>query len=547
MLSQLDIRDVVLIEKLSLDGNAGLVALTGETGAGKSILLDALGLALGARAEAALVRHGAEQASVTASFDLPKKHFVRDFLKEKDIAFADTLILRRTVGKDGRSKAYINDAPVSVQLLKETGALLVEIHGQFDNQRLLDPATHIETIDLCVGIDDKVSRLWQDWKAAKDRLKEAEIAAETFGLQEEYLRHAVKELQDLNPQPGEEATLAEKRQALLSRAKAADAFAQADEIIEGEDGLRALVGRLSFSLDRIEDAALQDGLSRLAAEVDDLSFRLSRQNQGNGTESLEEVEERYFAIKDCAKKHRCAPDDLPRALEDLSSKLRLVTDRDAALKDLRAAERTTKNEFERLAQDLTVQRKKAAEKLVKSVNAELPDLKLDKAKFQVEISALDEKDWHPRGVDRVQFLASTNPGAPAGPLHKTASGGEMSRFMLALKAVLAGSGTVPTLIFDEVDSGIGGATADAVGERLLRLAKNHQVLVITHSPQVAAKAAHHWRVEKTGGKEKVITRITPLNDAGTRVEEVARMLSGAEITKEARAQAAKLLKEKNAA
>jgi len=558
MLSSLTIQNVILIDKLTLDGDAGLLALTGETGAGKSILLDALGLALGARADAGLVRHGEEQATVTACFEPAANHPVYALLKDKAIDAKGSIILRRTVSKDGRSKAFINDSPVSVQLLGEAGELLVEIHGQFETQGLLDPATHLDTLDNYAGLagDTAVTRAaWKLWRQAKDALDRAMTDIEAARLQEEYLKYTVAELEKLDPQPGEEEVLAEKRQLLLNREKMSDAFGAATDIIEAEDGLQNLLSRLQGTLEKLSAKAdtavapLIDSLARARNEIDDIAWQIEKLKNGGerGADKLEDVEERYFALKEIAKKHRTTTDGLVAVYEDLAQKLRLITHQEDTLAELQRAVADAKQKFMAAAEKTSLKRQKAAQKLAKAVNAELPDLKLDKANFAVDcVRGVGEDSWNADGFDRVQFLVSTNPNMPAGAIHKIASGGELSRFMLALKVILAETGSIPTLIFDEVDSGIGGATADAVGERLQRLAKKYQVLVVTHSPQVAARAAHHWHVSKSGPakagqKGTVITRITPLTAVNDRQEEIARMLSGAEITKEARAQAAKLL------
>jgi len=553
MLSSLDIQNVVLIDRLSLEGDLGLVALTGETGAGKSILLDALGLALGARADAGLVRHGTPQATVTASFDLPATHPALRLIQERGIDTDGSLILRRVVTKDGRSKAFINDAPVSVQLLKETGANLIEIHGQFDTQGLLDPSSHTGVLDIFAGTTQDaqaVARSWQAWRDAVDKLDDARANIEATRLQEEYLRYTVAELDKLAPQKGEEEILADKRQRLLNREKLAEGFEQAQEILTHDDGLQSLIGRLEATLEKLslkagsQIAPLQESLTRAKGEIDDLSWQMDRILSGadSADDNLADIEERYFALKDCAKKHRCTPDDLPAVFEDLSQRLRLITHQDDALAELQAAVAAGRKNFADLAEKLSAKRQKSAGKLAKAVNAELPALKLEKAKFDVDCqTSTNDKDWGVHGFDRVRFLVATNPGAAPGALNKIASGGELSRFMLSLKLILSGSGTVPTLIFDEVDSGIGGAVADAVGERLQKLAQNCQVLVVTHSPQVAARAAQHWHVAKTEQKGTVVTRITPLVETTARQEEIARMLSGANITSEARAQAGRLL------
>jgi DNA repair protein RecN (Recombination protein N) len=555
MLTSLTIQNVILIERLTLEAGDGLLALTGETGAGKSILLDALGLALGARADSGMVRAGEEQASVTACFEMPAKHPVHALLKEKGINASDTLLLRRTVGRDGRSKAFINDAPVSVQLLKEAGALLVEVHSQFETQGLLDPATHLGVLDIYAGVDTAAVRsAYATWKAARDRLDRAMTDIEQARLQEEYLKYTVAELEKLDPQPGEEAVLAEKRQLLLNREKLSGGFEQATGIIESEDGLQPLMQKLQVVLERLSDKMpevkpLLESLSRAQGEVDDIGWQIEKLKNGSerSNDRLEDIEERYFKLKEIAKKHRTTVDGLAAIYEDLSQKLKLITNQESALAEMQKAVNAARAVFITEAEKASTKRKAAAAKLGKAVNAELPDLKLDKAKFSIDcVAAADESGWGPEGHDRVQFMVSTNPGAPAGAIHKIASGGELSRLMLALKVILAETASIPTLIFDEVDSGIGGATADAVGERLQRLAKKYQVLVVTHSPQVAARAANHWHVAKKEQKGAVTTRITALSAANDRQEEIARMLSGAEITKEARAQAAKLL-ESNAA
>ncbi|MBI1214475.1 MAG: DNA repair protein RecN [Alphaproteobacteria bacterium] len=560
MLTSLAIQNIILIDRLTLEADGGLLALTGETGAGKSILLDALGLALGMRAESGLVRHGEDQAAVAASFAPEAGHPVFALLAEKGLEVKENeeLILRRTLGKDGRSKAFINDAPVSVQLLKETGALLVEVHGQFETQGLLDPETHIEVLDGYAGLTQDAAAIraaWDSWREARARLEQALSDFEAMRLQEEYLKYTVAELEKFDPQPGEEEALAQKRHRLKNREKLDATYEEATRIIEGDEGLQSQLGKLEILFGRLADkglggdmAPLLEAVSRAGGEVNELAWQVEKlKTEGEDAgEKLEDVEDRYFGLKELAKKHRTTVDRLPEVYAELSQKLRLITHRDDALQELEKTVAAQKHKFTTLAEKASATRKKAALKLAKAVNAELPDLKLDKANFTVACErGADENSWNPNGFDTVRFLVSTNTGTPAGPIHKIASGGELSRFMLALKVILAETGSIPTLIFDEVDSGIGGATADAVGERLQRLAKKYQVLVVTHSPQVAARARHHWHVAKTGrkagGKPVTLTHITPLTDLAERQEEIARMLSGAEVTREARAQAARLL------
>ncbi|HEX2753423.1 MAG TPA: DNA repair protein RecN, partial [Alphaproteobacteria bacterium] len=396
MLTGLDIQNVVLIDRLSLEGDGGLVALTGETGAGKSILLDALGLALGARAEAGLVRHGTPQATVTASFDLPPHHAVLQLLSARGIESDGTLILRRAVNKDGRSKAFINDAPVSVQLLKETGALLIEIHGQFDTQGLLDPAGHGAVLDEFAGTTADaaaVRRAYAAWRDAMEKLDDAKAGIEATRLQEEYLRYTVAELEALAPEAGEEAILAEKRQRLMNREKLAEGFEQAQSLLTDDAGLQSQIGRLEAVLEKLAAKSenqirpLLENLSRAKGEIDDMSWQIDCIMSGadDGDERLEDIEERFFALKDCAKKHRCTPDDLPAVLTDLAQRLRLITHQDDALAELQAAVSAARQNYADLAGKLSTKRQKAAGKLAKAVNTELPALKLEKAKFDVAV------------------------------------------------------------------------------------------------------------------------------------------------------------------
>lgn len=547
MLTSLAVQNVVLIEKLVLDGQGGLLALTGETGAGKSILLDALSLALGMRADASLIRHGQETASVTASFDLAEKHPARLLLKSRDLADNETVILRRILFKDGKSKAFINDAPVTIALLRETGEKLVEIHGQFETQGLLDPASHRRVLDDFAGLQSAaaaVTKNWESWQQAKKALIQAQESIETAKTQEDYLRHVVAELEKLSPRTGEEAALAEKRTMLMNHEKLAEALNRAQAAVGGDGGAEGKISAAHGALSRIADkmpdkiapaldalAQAHSALADAAAHIDDLTAEMG------GDQNLEKIEDRYFAIKDCAKKHRCAPDDLPRLLTDLSEKLALITHQDGALKILADNSEKMKKIFVTAAENLHAKRCAASGKLAKAVMKELPPLKLAQASFIVAVEMLGENDWGAQGMDGVRFKVATNPGQPAGPIDKVASGGELARLMLALKVVLAETSNIPVLVFDEVDSGVGGATADAVGERLSRLGKKCQVLVVTHSPQVAAKADHHWIIAKSGGS----TRVTPLSSLKERQEEIARMLSGSDVTKEARAAANKLL------
>lgn len=541
MLNSLTISNVVLIESLCLQGEEGLCVLTGETGAGKSILLDALGLALGSRAESKLVRHGSEQASVTAEFDIPEG--IADFLKDREIEIEDSnIILRRTLNKDGKSKAFINDIPVSVQLLKELGNQLVEIHGQFETQGLLNPETHLPLLDSYAGINTaEINKAYGAWKEALEELDQAKADIANSKLQEEYLTYSVKELEQLNPQFGEEEILAEKRKRLMNREKSQEAFDQASQLLDDEQGILTLFGKLQAVVEKAEIEKLNEAVTRAKLELEEVAYQIENYKSGAGEDekSLEEIEDRYFDLKDCARKHRATVDELPKVLEELSHKLRLITHQEDELDKLEKEVEENKNQFIKLAELLSKKRSASAKALDKAVNAELPALKLDKAKFIIEVEKND--DWNINGFDRVRFLVSTNPQTPAGPINKIASGGELARFMLALKVVLAETGTVSTLIFDEVDSGIGGATADAVGERLARLADKYQILVVTHSAQVAARGNSHWVISKSDKGGKTCTGVKVLASLKEREEEIARMISGAKVTDEAKAAAAKLL------
>jgi len=557
MLSNLIIRDVVLIDQLDLEFKSGLGVLTGETGAGKSILLDSLGLATGARAEARLVRHGCEQASVTAVFDLTDGHEVLEVLADQEIALdGEPLILRRTLGADGRSRAFVNDQPVSIGLLKSIGEALVEVHGQFDNQRLLKPDAHLGLLDAFaghVGLVATARQAFKDWRRAREEREQAEAEAETARRDEEYIRHAVEELNALAPEAGEEEALAQQRTMMMMGEQLVEALSEATEQAAGHNGgetklqnaVRALErvaekadGRLDAAIAAFDRAldGLADGVTEINRLTSDLDLDPAR---------LEEVEERLFALRALARKHNVPVDQLAALAERMNRQLASIEDGSAVLAKLMAAEAEALKAFEKAAKALSASRQAAAGELDAKVAAELAGLHLDRARFVTEVAALDEEDWRATGMDRVQFLVATNPGTPPGPLNKIASGGEMARFMLALKVVLAEADPVSTLVFDEVDAGVGGAVAEAVGERLGRLGAGGQVLVVTHSPQVAARGRHHWRVSKSATandtvESRVWTTVEPL-DAAQRKEEIARMLAGRQVTDEARAAADRLL------
>jgi DNA repair protein RecN (Recombination protein N) len=558
MLTALSIREVVLIERLELSFGAGLTVLTGETGAGKSILLDSLGLALGARADAALVRAGAEQASVTACFDHAPQAALA-LLAEQGLEAEEGLLLRRIVGRDGRSRAFVGDQPVGVGLLRRLGTLLVEVQGQHEQMGLADPATHAALLDafgVPVRLRHDAAAAWRAWHDALSALTEARAVAVAAARDEDWLRHAVEELATLAPLPDEESQLAAQRQALQAGERRAEAIAAALAELTPRDrraqgpaaALRAAVRALHrlaspragepdglaapaiAALERAEEALAEaeTALSRLAAEAEADPRR------------LEQTEERLFALRAAARKHAVAPAELPGLLDSLAARLISLESGAAEVERLAAAATAARGVFVESAKRLTKARQDAAERLTRAVARELPPLRLDKARFVVEVAPLEEAGWGPGGADSVRFLVATNPGQEPGPLARVASGGELSRLMLALKVVLASGSAIPTLVFDEVDSGVGGATAAAVGERLARVAERVQVLVVTHSPQVAARGAAHLRVAKAVARGRASTGVEPL-DARARREEIARMLAGETITEAARAAADDLL------
>ena len=560
MLQSLSIRDFVLIEKLDLsfardaavglDGS-NLGALTGETGAGKSILIDALGLALGARAEPGVVRRGAAQASIAVAFDLARNHAAHAILTEQGLDHEDVLTLRRTIGADGRGRAFVNDQPASVALLRRLGDTLVEIQGQMDQHGLLDMATHRGSLDAFAGLDkqgEAVRGAWTAWRAAEQARADAESAAAAARRDEDFLRHAVKELEALAPKADDEETLAAERQSMRAGTALGAAVTQAlGELEQGKGAVHALstahrliernvdkaAGRLDAPLAALERALSEatEAHALLETARDALEFDPTR---------LEKIEERLFALRALARKHSVSVPDLAPLAEKMSAQLAALDSGETGLKKLAAAAKAARAQYVAAAEALAAARRKGAARLDKAVGSELAPLKLDKAKFVTEVAPLAEAEWSAAGTDRVQFTVATNPGAPPAPIARIASGGELSRFLLALKVCLAKVGDAATIVFDEVDSGIGGATAAAVGERLKRLAKDVQVLVVTHSPQVAAIADRHWLIRKTTTRTAASTDVLALDAKGRR-EEIARMLSGAEVTAEARAAADRLL------
>jgi len=551
MLLSLAIRDLVLIDRLDLDFGPGLSVLSGETGAGKSILLDALGLALGLRADSGLVRAGAAQAAATAEFALAADHPARPLLDAAGLdPGGERLVLRRVLGADGRSRAFIDDQPASIGLMSRIGETLVEVHGQFDRHGLLDPGTHRDTLDAFGGYPDALAALgaaWRQWRAAAAEGEAAAAAQAKARADEAWLRHVRDEIAALQPRPGEESELAGRRQLMSNRERLAEALDAAMGLLSGEGGEAALHGAARL-LEKVRDKAgtrldpALAALERAAIEAAEASAQVTQaaRDLGRDADSLEAVEERLFALRGLARKHGVAVDALADLGADIGARLALIDDGGDRLAQLLRNEVAARSAFRAAADAVSGKRRAAAQALDKAVMRELPPLKLEAARFATMVSAHGENEWGEHGADRVRFEVATNRGAPLGPLARILSGGELARFMLAIRLVLSRAMPASTLVFDEVDSGIGGATAAAVGDRLRRLAADRQILVVTHSPQVAALGEDHWRVEKSRRGNATVTTAQRLNEAERR-EEIARMLSGSAVTAAARAAAASLM------
>ncbi|HEX7849424.1 MAG TPA: DNA repair protein RecN [Sphingomonas sp.] len=551
MLTSLAIRDVVLIEALELDFGAGLGVLTGETGAGKSILLDALGLALGARADSGLVRQGAAQAVVTASFDTPHDGGpIASLLAENalEVDPGEPLIIRRIVKADGGSRGFVNDQPASAGLLRELAQYLVEVHGQHDDRGLLNPRGHRALLDAFgrshAGV---VAQAYRTWRDAEDALAVARAEIDAAARDRDYLAHAVAELRQLAPEPGEEEALSERRRTTQRAEKIAEDMAALDEYLGGSDGGLARLRQAARVLERVADAhpALAEALAALDRAINDGAIAedqmaVAQRALTFDPRALEEDEARLFDLRAMARKHRVQPDDLAQLAEDMAGRLATIEAGEEGLVQLDRRVAETRAAYEAAADALSAERHAAATRLDAAVAGELAPLKLDAARFRTMIETLPDEQWGPGGKDRAEFEIATNPGAPFAPLTKIASGGELSRFILALKVSLAEEGGAATMIFDEIDRGVGGAVASAIGERLARLADRTQLLVVTHSPQVAARGGQHYFIAKSS--DGIVTRTGVIAlDSTARREEIARMLSGATITDEARAQAERLL------
>ncbi|PIE14696.1 MAG: DNA repair protein RecN [Rhodobacterales bacterium] len=549
MLRSLEIRDMLIIDQLGLGFQPGLNALTGETGAGKSILLDSLGFVLGWRGRAGLVREGAEQGEVTAVFDLPDSHPCHAVLDEFGIPAEDgDLILRRVNMPDGRKTAWVNDRRCSGEVLRRLSESLVELHGQHDDRGLLNARGHLELLDdyaKTAGQRARVARAWAAQREAQKALDETRSKLDAVRDEEDYLRHAVAEIEELDPQPGEEAELDTARRRMQAAERLRDDVVRAGQALSGDkgaemtaaDALKWLDG-VSADADGLFDATIEtlgQALNALAEASEGISRGLEALEFDAHT--LENCEERLFALRALARKHGIVPENLSQFGGELRQRLDALDQGGEDLLALEAAVSEAQAKYEEAADKLSEKRHRAARALDKAVMSELAPLKMERAQFVTEITPSKPGS---NGRDTVQFTVATNPGAPAGPLGKIASGGELSRFLLALKVCLAGDTTGMTLIFDEIDRGVGGATADAVGRRLSALAEQNQVLVVTHSPQVAALADHHWRVEKRVEKGTTISSVVPLSQQ-ERVDEIARMLSGDTVTEEARAAADRLM------
>ena len=547
MLRQLAIHNVVLVERLELEFEPGLGVLTGETGAGKSILLDALGLALGARADAGLVRAGQESAAVSAEIELPPDHPSLGLLREQDIEIepGEPLVVRRTVKSDGGSRAFAVGSAVPAGLLRDIGALTVEIHGQHDDRGLLNPKGHRALLDAFGKLDGaKVAEAWAECSRIEAELGQARAELAAAERDREWLEHASAEIESLAPEAGEETRLAEERAAIQAGAKAGESLSGLDELLGGSEGALALLRQAARRIERgaADHPLLGEALSsldRAVIEASEAEDRIARAAEALAFDParLEQAEARLFDIRALARKHRVEPDALAALGEQMRGQLAALQAGGEQIAELDAALVAARERYSEAAEKLSKARHEAAARLDAAVASELVPLKLDAARFRTAIAAAEPG---PAGTDRVEFEVSTNPGAPFGPLTRIASGGELSRFILALKVALAEAGSAATMIFDEVDRGVGGAVASAIGERLARLAQSSQVLVVTHSPQVAARASHHYRIEKSHGDDGTRTTVRKLGETERR-EEIARMLSGASITEEARAQAARLL------
>ncbi|PIT69811.1 DNA repair protein RecN [Bartonella tribocorum] len=552
MLIQLSIHNIVLIETLDIHFAAGLTVLTGETGAGKSILLDALSLALGGRGDASLVRHGTDRGQVTAVFDVPISHPARQLIRENGLDEEGDIILRRVQSSDGRSRVFINDQVASVSLMRSVGRQLVEIHGQHDDRALVDVAAHRQLLDAFGGLEDEVENLrqcYRVWHECEERLQQQRLKVENATREMDYLRACVQELEKLDVQVGEEDALSLRRSDMLKLEKIATDIKEADDLLSGQKSpipvLSNLVRRLERKIPEAEEL-----IAPVVKSIDDALHALATAQEGIEAamraldfepDELERIEERLFTLRGFARKYQVCADELVQLRDKMDAELTDFEEAQNTLTRFEDEAEQAKKNYDTLAEVLTIKRRETAKHLSESVMAELPALKLEKAEFIVEMQT-DVERRNAEGCDRIEYWVRTNPGTRAGPMLSVASGGELSRFLLALKVVLSDRGSAPTLIFDEIDTGAGGAVAAAIGQRLQRLSEKIQVFAITHAPQVASKAHNHFLISKieSDDKGRFVTAIHKMEEH-ERAEEIARMLAGEQITEEARAAAQKLL------
>ena len=552
MLVELSIRDFILIDRLDLSFNDGLTVLSGETGAGKSILLDALSLAIGGRGETGFIRHKKDQAVVTASFEIKNHEVLKSFLKQIEVDFQeieqDGLILRRVLKREGSSRAFLNDRPISVSALKEIGELLVEIQGQFDAHGLMRPSSHKQFLDLFANhpaLLKVVGEKFLYWEKCKNRCEAAKLELKQSTEEQEFLEFSLNELEALSIKDNEEEELVQLRSSLINAERNIELINSSIGYLSGEKGAAIILSNVQRSLDRIsiKIPSVVEAIDRAIVELNESENTLARiADEMNSDETrLEEIEVRLAEIRSLARKHGVPSTKLPKLAEEIRMKLKKIKSDDNTIQDLEKEVSDSKVAFRDLATELSESRKKHGKRLQKAVTSELPEMKLDKASFIVHSTTADESNWNIHGCDEIKFLISTNRGSTPGPLNKIASGGERSRLLLALRAALSTIDSVPTLIFDEVDAGVGGAVSSAVGKRLKKLGINQQILVVTHSPQVAALGKHHWQISKSDEVEPKTTATQLAKDE--RVEEIGRMLSGEKITAEARLAAIKLMEE----
>ena len=553
MLTQLSIRDIVLIERLDLAFESGLSVLTGETGAGKSILLDSLSLALGGRGDGGLVRHGQDKGQVTAVFDVPMDHAARRLLRDNGIDDDGDLIFRRQQSADGRTKAFVNDQPVGVQLMRQAGQLLVEIHGQHDDRALIDTDAHRQLLDAFGGLGDEatgVAALYRTWRDSERTLRKHREKVENAAREADYLRASVEELEVLSPQDDEEEELAESRSRMQKAERIAGDISEASDFLNGNASPVPHIASLVRRLERKSHEApglLEDAVQMLDSALDQLSnaqmeIEAALRKTEYDPRELERVEERLFALRAASRKYSVPVTGLPALAEKMIADLAELDAGEERLAELERQVADAREAFDAAARTLSDKRHTAAEALSEAVMAELPALKLERARFTVQMTT-DAGQATADGIDVAEFHVQTNPGTRPGPITKVASGGELSRFLLALKVALADRGSAPTLVFDEIDTGVGGAVADAIGQRLKRLSDTVQVLTVTHAPQVAARAITHFQISKglaAPGSDRVTTRVVTMAPSD-RTEEIARMLAGESVTEEARAAAKRLL------